>query len=255
MTTRDEAKSRKQYGAISASNANRAPAQSSLLARVSAPLVTLMLFISIGFMSDLNAKLAKGPADWISTSILVLSATLAFLQGGFLVKATGDLAASNRVLDDGLAKILIGSALVIVLGIGALDRMALPSMARAVYYPQYPPPPGIQPIDMYERATSLDPNFQGAYFRLGQAYEDSGDLAQAVSNYQTANRLNTVAADVQPLAPIVNWTWALARSGNFVAALQPLDDGFQRRRPWPERCAGIEGRAYRPGCACRKLSS
>jgi tetratricopeptide (TPR) repeat protein len=187
-----------------------------------------MLFISIGFMSDLNAKFAKGPADWISTSILVLSATLAFLQGGFLVKAIGDLAASNRVLDDGLAKILIGVALVIALGVGALDRLALPSIARAVYYPQYPPPPGIQPIDMYQRATSLDPNFQGAYFRLGQAFEDTGDLSQAVTNYQTANRLNTVAADVQPLAPIVNWTWALARSGNFVAALQPLDDGFQR---------------------------
>jgi hypothetical protein len=37
-----------------------------------------------------------------------------------------------------------------------------------------------------------------------------------------------MAADVQPVAPIVSWTWALARSGNFVAALQPLEDGFQR---------------------------
>jgi tetratricopeptide (TPR) repeat protein len=187
-----------------------------------------MLAISIVFMSDLNAKFAKGPADWISTLILVLSATLAFLQGGFLVKAVGDLAASNRVLDDGLARFLIGVALFVLLGVVAVDRMTLPLIARQVYYPSYPPPPGVQPIDMYQRATSLDPNFQGAYYRLGMAFEDTGDLSQALSNYQIANRLNTMAADVQPVAPIVSWTWALARSGNFAAALPPLEVGFQR---------------------------
>jgi tetratricopeptide (TPR) repeat protein/predicted Ser/Thr protein kinase len=45
---------------------------------------------------------------------------------------------------------------------------------------------GLAAIPFYERATALDPNFADAYYRLGVAYEQAGDMQRSAENAKRA---------------------------------------------------------------------
>jgi hypothetical protein len=62
---------------------------------------------------------------------------------------------------------------------------------------------------------------------MGLAYEDIGDLEKAITALEAAFRLSAVAADYQPVAPIISRTWVMMRKGDYVNALAPIDEGFR----------------------------
>jgi tetratricopeptide (TPR) repeat protein len=56
---------------------------------------------------------------------------------------------------------------------------------------------GLAAIPLYERATAIDPNFADAYYRLGVAYEQAGDMQRSAENARRAFSLVDRTSEIE----------------------------------------------------------
>jgi hypothetical protein len=203
----------------------------------------VFLVIAVALMGDAASRFTKGPADFWTMLVVAAAAILTFLQGGALISAITDAVKkpNGSGTTAATAKVSVFLSLVVFVVV-LIGWLLLHAVARWLYYPPYGEvatplaigsimithqTPATQAIDSYQHAVALDANFQGAYQRMGLAYEDIGDLEKAITAFEAAYRLSAVAADYQPVAPIISRTWVMMRRGDYVNVLAPIDEGFR----------------------------
>jgi tetratricopeptide (TPR) repeat protein len=167
-------------------------------------LTALLVTVSLGLLAEIVRRFFSGGSDWLSVVNTFVQAPLLVLQAGLGLIAAGSLTEPGRQWAERLLK-LAGlyrgygakkrlAVAVTVLVVVVAFRLSLPYIARLYNERAARQVEGgdvSAALLSYQRALSLNPDYPEAHYNLATIYEQLQKYDEAITEYQTAVRLDS----------------------------------------------------------------